>query len=253
MIRNKQHTSILSDAMVAYHLKEDYEGGLEVEILSNFNYREDNPYFAELYLKEEYFDGDEQPVSYWGTTYLHNRRNEELHFLRLLFNHKLISNLVISYGDEEDVIGLGHISREAKKYSFKVTEQYLDILNVYIGLANQKVLVDCKLIITDMLVPIIDTNQSKYKFKALSGDHPPGLIIEHCFNESPDKVVTLQTLIAKISLNKKANIKDKLHNTVFDTNNGPLRNFVEVTPSRIKLLTESKISLSDLLSGSKLS
>lgn len=130
--------SLLSSAMVAYHLKKNYEGGERVEILANLPYQEDNPYFAEKYLKQEYFDGDEQPVSYWGTTYVQDRRDEEVSFLRKLFREKFIRDFVISYGEEKDPVGLGIKTKQPKKYSFTITDKYLSMLDVYMALADAR-------------------------------------------------------------------------------------------------------------------
>ncbi len=130
--------SLLSSAMVAYHLKKDYENGDQVEILANFPYQEDNPYFAEEYLKQEYFDGDEQPVSYWGTTYIQDRRDEEVTFLRKLFRKKVIRDFVISYGEEEDPVGLGIKTKQPKKYAFAITDKYTSMLDAYMMLADAR-------------------------------------------------------------------------------------------------------------------
>ncbi len=130
--------SLLSSAMVAYHLKKDYESGDQVEILANFLYQEDNSYFAEKYLKQEYFDGDEQPVSYWGTTYVQDRRDEEVSFLRKLFREKIIQDFVISYGKEEDPVGLGIKTKQPKKYAFTITDKYLSMLDAYMMLADAR-------------------------------------------------------------------------------------------------------------------
>lgn len=132
--------SLFSSAMVAYHLKKDYENGDQVEILANFSYQEDNPYFAEKYLRQEYFDGDEQPVSYWGTTYIQDRRDEEVTFLRKLFREKVIRDFVISYGEEEDPVGLGIKTKQPKKYAFTVTDKYLSMLDAYMMLADARLI-----------------------------------------------------------------------------------------------------------------
>jgi len=132
--------SLLSSAMVAYHLKKDYENGSQVEILANFPYHEDNPYFADKYLKQEYLDGDEQPVSYWGTTYIQDRRDEEVMFLRKLFREKVIQDFVISYGEEEDPVGLGIKTKQPKKYAFTITDKYLPMLDAYMMLADTRLI-----------------------------------------------------------------------------------------------------------------
>lgn len=126
--------------MVAYHLKNDYGGSERVEVLANFPYQEDNPYFAEKYLKQEYFDGDEQPVSYWGTTYVQDRRDEEVSFLRKLFREKIIQDFVISYGEEEDPVGLGIRTKQPKKYAFTITGEYLSMLDTYMTLADARLI-----------------------------------------------------------------------------------------------------------------
>ena len=132
--------SLLSSAMVAYHLKRNYENGDQVEILANFPYQEDNSYFAEKYLKQEYFDGDEQPVSYWGTTYIQDRRDEEVTFLRKLFREKVIRDFFISYGKEEDPVGLGIKTKQPKKYAFTITDKYLPMLDAYMMLADARLI-----------------------------------------------------------------------------------------------------------------
>lgn len=155
MTIDKKRELILSDAMVAYQLKDTYEGSDQIEIYANFHYQEDNPYFTEKYLKQEYFDGDEQPVSYWGTTYIQDRRDEEYSFLKRLFNRKIIKDFVVSFGEEEDPVGLGIKTKRPKKYKFTVTSTYLDVLGIYMNLANHRIKEENKLNITDTPTRIV--------------------------------------------------------------------------------------------------
>ncbi len=132
--------SLLSSAMVAYHLKKDYKNGSQIEILANFPYQEDNPYFAEKYLKQEYFDGDDEPASYWGTTYMQDRRDEEIKFLRRLFKSKIIKDFSIWYGEEDDPVRTGVTYKQPKQYGFTTTDKYIPTLELFMQLADARII-----------------------------------------------------------------------------------------------------------------
>ena len=131
--------SLLSSAMVAFHLKKLYRGSDKVSIHANFPYRDDNPYFSEKYLTQDYSDADGRPTDYWGASYPQDRRDEEMQFLMELSRKGCIKKFYAYPEEEENLMGAGMTSNPFL-YEFTITDNYLPVLDLFMQLADARLI-----------------------------------------------------------------------------------------------------------------
>lgn len=244
MAYDYERDQLLTYPMIAFQLLKEVGSNTHFDALARFNYQEDNIYFFEKYVNQEYENPDGGTVSWYEFSQYRDLRNDEVEFLKSLQKQKLISNLKIDTAIEHDYAETGKDAERPSKYHFDINDGFIETLEKYQYEADEKIYLEGRLEISPMLFPIVYIGERAYKQRAISPDSKPGKIIEYCHDNRLNQVATLEELREHISLNGVKDIKTALRGSVFYSD-GVLKDFVEVNSSRITLKSQGRILLSD--------
>ncbi len=244
MAYNYERDQLLTYPMIAFQLAKDFGTDKHIDSTARFNYQEDNIYFYEKYVNQEYENPDEKIVTWYEFSQYLDLRDDEVRFLELLQEQKVISNLIIDTVVEDDYAETGRSVERPSTYHFDTKKGYLEALEARQRDADTKIYLDANLKLTDMMNPVVTIANKSYKLRAINPDTNTGKIIEYCYNESLDKMVKLDTLKANLSLQGVTDIKTSLRGTVFYSD-GALHDFADAISSRITLKSTGHILLAD--------
>lgn len=240
MAYDYERDQLLTYPMVAYELEKSYTGIENVELQARFNYQEDNVYFFEKYVNQEYENPDGIIVTWYEFSQYRDLRDDEMSLLHELEQRKLISELQIEQRPEEDYAETGRPYDRPTRYRFVAQKGYIEALREYQSEADKKLYFDAELEFTGILSPLLRIGPKTVKLRAINTEPNSGKIIEYCSEHSMDKVAKLENLKKELSISGVSDIKTALRGTVFYPG-GTLEDFIEVNASRILLKSKGRI------------
>lgn len=240
MMHSLERDSLLTFPMVAYELEKVYTNNTRIELKARFNYQEDNIYFFEKYVNQEYENPDGIMVTWYELSQYRDLRDDEMSLLHELEHRKLISELEIEQHPEEDYAETGRPYDRPTKYRFVAQNGYIEALREYQSEADQKLYFDAELEFTGILSPLLRIGPKTVKLRAINTEPNSGKIIEYCSEHSMDKAAKLEDLKKELSISGVSDIKTSLRGTVFYPG-GTLEDFIEVNASRILLKSKGRI------------
>lgn len=243
MTNDLERDTLLTYPMVAYELEKAYASKPQIELVARFNYHEDNLYFFEKYVNQEYKNHDGETVTWYEFSQYRDLRYDEVSLLEELQSRGIIKNLIIDQQEEADYAETGRAVPRPVKYHFTAQDGYLKSLKTYQSDIDEKLYIDAQLEFTGILSPLLHVGDTSIKLRGISTDSNAGKIIEYCSENSFDKVIRLEDLKEKIKIGGVTDLKTSLRGTVF-YKGGTLADFVEANSSRILLKSKGRILFS---------
>lgn len=91
-------------------------------------------------------------------------------------------------------------------------------------------------------IPVVTTNGISYRMKPLKSGKAPEEIINYCLTDKPNKIVTVDELIAAGVIERRANLKQVFGKTQFGSKSAAIKPFVTIQPDSIRVLQKAMLN-----------
>lgn len=201
----------------------------------------DNEYFMAQYGEPVYLNEDDIPVHYWEKYY--DLRDFEVEVLNTANDSGAFNSLDIILGDEEDPVGFGYILKRPQHYEITLNPHgFKKYMAEVTSIADGLVEVTAGLSFENISSPSVEIGTKSYKFSPLRNGNVMDIIL-YCFENYPNQQIDLATLKDVLHINGVTNLTETLRRSLFDSNKGRLRFFVDSSSQSITVKDSATISM----------